>query len=190
MIKGLLLNWNWFYCVLHTCVAECAWIKMDGLYNIWMNEWMKNFNRRSSHGHRRKLAQHAHPHGSRAFTHALASTRLQPRGAKCQLSYYFSVHAGSFCISVIHQTLTWNTGYLSCVHGHSCACIHVHTGVGLTNSKSAQHFWLGKSHQFFLCSWWDLNSGPLDLESNALPIEPHRHSIEEHSFVLRMCPAW
>ena len=34
---------------------------------------MKNFNRRNSHGHhdskRRELAQHAHSHGSHAFTH-------------------------------------------------------------------------------------------------------------------------
>ena len=199
MIKGLLLHWNWFYCVLHTCVAECAGIKMDGLYiyewmNEWMNEWMKNFNRHSSHVHhgsmRRKLAQNAHSHGSHAFTHALASTRLQPRGAKCQLSYYFSVHAGSFCVSVIHQTLTWNTGSLSCAHGHSCACMHVHTGVGLTNNESAQHFLLGKTHNVLLCSWRDLNVSPLDLESNTLLIEPSRHSIEEHSFVLRMCPWW
>ena len=32
--------------------------------NEWMNEWMKNFNRRSSHGHHglkgREPAQHAH----------------------------------------------------------------------------------------------------------------------------------
>ena len=43
---------------------------------------MKNFNRRDSHGHhgskRRELAQHAHSHGSHAFTHAFTSTQLQP----------------------------------------------------------------------------------------------------------------
>ena len=54
---------------------------------------MKNFNRRSSHGHHGskgcKLAQHAHWRGSHAFTHTLTVTQLQPRCAKCwQLSYY------------------------------------------------------------------------------------------------------
>ena len=53
---------------------------------------MKNFNRRDYYGYhgskRRELAQHAHSHGSHAFTHALTtSTQLQPRGAKRQLSY-------------------------------------------------------------------------------------------------------
>ena len=34
------------------------------------------------------------------------------------------VHAGSFCVSVIHQTLTWTTGSLTCVQDHSYACIY------------------------------------------------------------------
>ena len=54
--------------------------------------------------------------------------------------------------------------------------ILVHTGVRHTDSESA-HFWLGKIHKFFLCSWRDSNLGPLDLESNALPIEPPRHPL-------------
>ena len=41
-----------------------------------------------------------HMHSLTHFT----STQLQPHGAKHQLSYYFSVHAGSFRVSVIHQT--------------------------------------------------------------------------------------
>ena len=61
---------------------------------------MKNCNRRDSHGHhgsqRRELAQHAHSRGSHAFTDTRTSTQLQPRGAKRQLGYYFSVHTGSF----------------------------------------------------------------------------------------------
>ena len=52
---------------------------------------IKNFNRRNSHGHnsskRCKLAQHAHSHGSNAFTHTFTSTELQTC-AKRQLSYY------------------------------------------------------------------------------------------------------
>ena len=52
---------------------------------------MKNFNRRSSHGHhgskRLELAQDAHSRGSHAFTHTRTSTQLQPRGVKRLLSY-------------------------------------------------------------------------------------------------------
>ena len=32
------------------------------------------------------------------------------------------VHAGSFRFSVSHRTLTWTTGSLTCVRGHSYAC--------------------------------------------------------------------
>ena len=47
------------------------------------------------------------------------------------------VHAGSVHVSIIHQTLTWTAGSLSCICGHFYACIY--TGVGHTNSESAQH---------------------------------------------------
>ena len=46
------------------------------------------------------------------------------------------VHAGSFCVSVIHRTLTWTTGSLTCVSDHF---VHIHTGVGL-NDESAHIF--------------------------------------------------
>ena len=115
---------------------------------------MKNFNRRNFHGHDhgskwRELAQHAHSHGSHAFTDTLTSTQLQPRGAKRQLSYYFSAHAGSFRVSVIHLSLAWTTGSLTCVRGHSCACVYIRRlGTptvrqhNMFDSKSA-HFFLG-----------------------------------------------
>ena len=32
-------------------------------------------------------------------------------------------------------------------------CVRIHTGVGHTDNESAQHFWLGKTLTFFLCSW-------------------------------------
>ena len=74
--------------------------------NKWMNEWMKNFNRRSSHGSKRcELAQHAHSHGSHAFTH---TTQIPSRGVKHKLSYCSSVHAvhcSSVHVSIIHWTL-------------------------------------------------------------------------------------
>ena len=34
------------------------------------------------------------------------------------------VHAGSFRVSVIHQTLTWTAGSITCVHDYSYACIY------------------------------------------------------------------
>ena len=57
----------------------------------------------------------------------------------------YQVHAGTFRVSVIHQTLTWTTGSLTCIHMIILmhANCYVHTGIGHTNSKSAQHFWLG-----------------------------------------------
>ena len=101
---------------------------------------MNNFNRLDSHGHhgskRRKLVQHAHSHGSHAFTHILTWTQLQPRGAKRQLSYYLSVHAGSFRVSVIHRILTWTNRSLSCVRDHSCECVYPR---GLGTPTASQH---------------------------------------------------
>ena len=101
---------------------------------------MKNFNRCSSHGHHgsklRDLVQYAHSHGSHAFTHTFTSTQLQPCGAKRQLSYYYAVHAGSFRVSVSHQTLTWTTGSLSCARDHSGACVYTH---GLGTPIASQH---------------------------------------------------
>ena len=32
-------------------------------------------------------------------------------------------------------------------------CVCVHTGVGHTDSESAHHFWRGKTHKVFLCSY-------------------------------------
>ena len=51
----------------------------------------------------------------------------------------------------------------------SLLCVCITTGVGHTDSESAQHFWLGKTKKKFLCSWRDLNLRPLDLESDVLP---------------------
>ena len=63
------------------------------------------------------------------------------------------VHAGSFRVSIIHQTLTRTAGTLTCVrdHSHSYACVRIHTGVGHTD-ESAQHFWLGNTLTIFLCT--------------------------------------
>ena len=115
-----------------------------------------------------------HSFNHMAFTHTLTSTQLQPCGAKRQLSYYFSVHAGSFRVFAIHCTLTWTTGSLMCILcDDACACVYTR-GLG-TPTQVSKTFLLGKTHKVFLCSWRHSNLRPLDLESDALPVEPHRH---------------
>ena len=63
----------------------------------------------------------------------------------------------------------------------SFLCVYIHTGVGHTDTKSAQPFWLGKTHTFFLCFWRDWNSiGSLmswNLESDTLSMQPPRHTL-------------
>ena len=41
----------------------------------------------------------------------------------------YSVHDGVFRVSIIHRTLTWTTGSLTCVHDHVYACVHTHGGL-------------------------------------------------------------
>ena len=103
-------------------------------------------------------AQHAHSHGAHAFTHTLKSTQLQLHCAKRQFSYCFSVLAGSFHVSIIHWTLTWTIGSLSCIRDHSCVCVYTQ---GLSTPTASQHniFESEKLTQ-------DSNLGPLDLESD------------------------
>ena len=94
----------------------------------------------------------------------------------------YKKHSGSFCVSVIHQTLTWTTGSWTCVCDHSCACVYTR-GLG---SESAQHFLLGKAHKLcFLYSRWDSNLGPLALKYDALPIEPPRHCAKHCEQLLK-----
>ena len=59
------------------------------------------------------------------------------------------VHAGSFRVSVINQTLAWTTRSLTCARDNFCAYIYIHRWVGHTD-KSAQHFWLWKTLTIFL----------------------------------------
>ena len=46
------------------------------------------------------------------------------------------VYAGSFCVSVIRQTLTWTTESLTCVRDHSYVCIYTQ---GLGTLTASQH---------------------------------------------------
>ena len=58
------------------------------------------------------------------------------------------MHAGSFRVSIIHRSLTWITGSLTCVRDYSYTCI-THTEVGHTDNESEHHFWLGKTLTHF-----------------------------------------
>ena len=91
------------------------------------------------------------------------------------------VHAGSFRVSVIHQSLTWTTGSLTCVHDHSYICVRIQTEIGHTDNESAQHFWLGKTVTNCSCAHdgaRDLNLWSLDIEFDTLTTEPPRHPFK------------
>ena len=64
---------------------------------------------------------------------------------------------------------------------HTLLCVRIHTGVGHTDDESAQHFDSKKtSHKLFLWSGRDSNLCPLDLEADALPIEPPCPTFRVH----------
>ena len=64
-------------------------------------------------------------------------TLLFPFGVQKYIYHPVSkVHAGSFCVSLIHQTLTWTTRSLTCVHDHSCARVYTW---GLGTPTASQH---------------------------------------------------
>ena len=141
----------------------------------WINERMKNFNRHSSLGHHgskskhRELAQYAHSHGSHAFTHTLTSTVTT---MWCKAPAQLLPFSVCWVFSCFHNPTHSDVDYrIFIVCTWSFWCVRMHTWVGHTDSESA-HFWLGKTHNFFLCSWRGSNLSPLDLEFDALPIEP------------------
>ena len=130
------------------------------------------------------LSQWEFSHGKFGWSHfpqgkPAATVSRYPTVSVALPKLIIKVHAGpSFRVSVLHRTLTRTTGSLTFVRYHSCACVYTRWGeVGgrHTDSESAQHFWLGKTHKLSLCSIRDSNLGPLDLEYDALPIEPPRH---------------
>ena len=61
----------------------------------------------------------------------------------------YKVHAGSFRISVIHQTLTWTTRIFNVLlWSFLCVCIHMWVGWAHQRRVSAT-LWLKKDHKFF-----------------------------------------
>ena len=89
------------------------------------------------------------------------------------------MHAGSFRVSVIHQTLTWTTGFLTCVRDCSCACVYTR-GIGTPTSQHNVFDSGEKISQIVLVlltqAGFDTSDlfGSYDLESDALPTEPPR----------------
>ena len=79
---------------------------------------------RSSHGHhgsKRRELRNTHTHVDR--THSLTHWHQHIYNhvvlrSSSAISAYFSVHAGSVRVSVIHRTQTWTAGSLLCVRFH------------------------------------------------------------------------
>ena len=71
------------------------------------------------------------------------------------------------------------------VYTWSFLCVHIYTHRGWTHrQRVGTTFLTQKTHKFFLCSWRDLNLVPLDLQSDALPIELPCHPIQVlHLFI-------
>ena len=68
------------------------------------------------------------------------------------LPFFLSLCVQCFRVSVIHRTLTWTTGSLTCVRDHCYTCVYTHGGFGHTDSESAQHFDSGKTLTRFSCA--------------------------------------
>ena len=45
------------------------------------------------------------------------------------------VHAGSFCVFIIHRTLTWTTGSSTCIRDYSYACVYTRPCLSSKNEK-------------------------------------------------------
>ena len=105
--------------------------------------------------------------------------------ARAALAYpILQVHAGSFHVfrNPPDSDMDYRRVYVIIL-------MHAYIYTQGLGSESAQHFWLGKTHKFFfvLLMGFELGSwNPLDLESDALAIEPPRPPKGES---LYGCPA-
>ena len=63
-------------------------------------------------------------------------TRVRLQQPQEQRYPVLQVHAGSFCVSVIHRILTWTTGSLTYVRYHIYACVLTR---GLGTPTTSQH---------------------------------------------------
>ena len=75
-----------------------------------------------------------------------------------------------FRVSVIHQTLTWTTGFLTCVCDHAYACMYTRRGgggggVGTSTASQPNIFDSEKLSQIFLVLLTQAGFEPLDFGS-------------------------
>ena len=75
-------------------------------------------------------------------------SHLQPSLATLTLMNY-TMHAGSFRVSIIRRTLTWTTGSLMCVRGRSCTCVYTQ---GLGIPTASQHISDSEKLTIFSCA--------------------------------------
>ena len=74
------------------------------------------------------------PNGETLVAFPKESQLQQCRATHSLINY--KVHAGSFRVSLIHRTLRWTTGSLTCVLDHSGACVYI---LGLGTPTASQH---------------------------------------------------
>ena len=104
-----------------------------------------------------------------AFLHRRGSVhdRFPPLG---QPHSIFRGTSACWLFSCFHNPPNSDMDYkISNMRTWSFVCVCIHTGVGHTNSESAQPFLTRKN------SWRDSNPRPLDIQSNALTTEPTCH---------------
>ena len=73
------------------------------------------------------------------------------KGRTRNIIIIIKVHAGSFRVCIIHQTLTWTTGSLTCVRDHSYACIFTQV-LGTPTASQHNIFDLEKLSQCVYCA--------------------------------------
>ena len=153
------------------CLVWYGWMVLSALYIIMNDEVSRN-----SHGHHgsthRELVQHTLTWIAHIQSHTYINTRITCCEAPAQLLFFRACWVFSCFRNAPNSDMDYR---IFKVHTWSFLCVCIHTGVGHTDSESAQHFWLGKTHNFFLCSWWDLNLRPLNLVSDALLVNPPHH---------------
>ena len=147
-----------FFIFWRTLIGAISMVTMTESAAKWRNTHI--YMDRTIHSH--TLHQHSHNHVVRS---SISAVILLFFSACWVLSCFYNPPNSLDMDYRIVKARTW-----------SLVCLRIHTGIGHTDSQSAQHFWLGKTHKCFLCSWWDSNLRPLDLESDALQIElPRPH---------------
>ena len=113
--------------------------------------------------------------------------------------YCTEVHLSFWVLSCFRNPPNWRglqdlyQAYVVILMRERISYVRAYTHWGWAHHPaSAQHFLLGKTHKFFLCTWRDSNLWSSNLESDALPVEPPcmspQHACEAtDSAVLWVC---